>query len=61
MGRALPFPVTFWKTQNLFYEMLQIDYPKFLQWVEDGDERAAEWVRHFSLLGEKLSIRVRRE
>ncbi|NJD61692.1 MAG: DUF3536 domain-containing protein [Deltaproteobacteria bacterium] len=61
MGRALPFPVTFWKTQNLFYGMLQSDYPKFLQWAADGDASAAAWVRQFTSLGEKLSIRVAQE
>jgi hypothetical protein len=53
--------VTFWKTQNLFYEMLQTEYPKFLQWAADGDGSAAAWVRQFESLGEKLSIRVARE
>jgi len=61
MGRELPFPVTFWKTQNLFYEMLQTEYPKFLQWAADGDGSAAAWVKQFEGLGEKLSIRVARE
>ncbi|MBI5342923.1 MAG: DUF3536 domain-containing protein [Deltaproteobacteria bacterium] len=58
MGRALPFRVDFRKTQNLFYEMLQSVYPVFLQRSAGGDERAEEWVRRFTGLGEKLSIRV---
>ncbi len=61
MGRALPFRMDFWKTQNLFYEMLQSVFPVFLQRSTEGDESAGEWVRRFSGLGEKLSIRVTRE
>jgi len=61
MGRDLRFRVDFWKTQNLFYEMLQSVYPVFLQRSAGGDGSAGEWVRRFTGLGEKLSIRVTRE
>jgi hypothetical protein len=60
MGKALPFPVNFWRTQNLFYEMLQTVYLAFLQAAAGGDRSAGEWVRIFAGLGEKLSIRIRR-
>ena len=61
MGLALPFRVDFWKTQNLYFEMLQSVYPVYLQRSAEGDESAGEWVRRFTALGEKLSIRVTRE
>jgi hypothetical protein len=61
LGRALPFPVNFWRTQNLFYEMLQTSYPGFLEPAARGEKSAEEWVRIFIGLGEKLRIRIRRE
>ncbi len=61
LARRLPFPVNFWKTQNLFYEMLQTVYPGFLQQVAEGDEDVEAWVRHFTGLGEKLSVRMTKD
>jgi alpha-amylase/alpha-mannosidase (GH57 family) len=56
MGNSLPFEVTFWKTQNLYWEMLQEVHPGFRVRAGQGDEDAGEWVRLFSALGEKLSV-----
>jgi alpha-amylase/alpha-mannosidase (GH57 family) len=56
MGHSLPFEVTFWKTQNLYWEMLQEVFPGFRSRAVQGDEDAGEWVRIFSALGEKLSV-----
>ncbi|MGB5995483.1 MAG: hypothetical protein WBG20_08710, partial [Candidatus Deferrimicrobiaceae bacterium] len=53
---SLPFEVTFWKTQNLYWEMLQDVHPGFRVRAGQGDEDAGEWVRLFSALGEKLSV-----
>ena len=61
MGLALPFKVNFWKTQNLFHEMLQTVYPGILQRAAGGDESSGAWVRHFTGLGEKLSIRMKQD
>jgi alpha-amylase/alpha-mannosidase (GH57 family) len=61
MGLALPFKVNFWKTQNLFHEMLQTVYPGILQRAAGGDESSGAWVRHFTGLGEKLSIRMNQD
>jgi hypothetical protein len=61
MGLVLPFKVNFWKTQNLFHEMLQTVYPGILQRAAGGDEGSEAWVRHFTGLGEKLSIRMKQD
>jgi len=61
MGLALPFKVNFWKTQNLFHEMLQTVYPGILQRATGGDEGAGAWIRHFTGLGDKLSIRMKQD
>jgi hypothetical protein len=58
LTNSLPFGVNIWKVQNIFYDMLQVVYPKFLGRAEQGEEKAREWVDHFTALGEKLSIYV---
>jgi hypothetical protein len=61
MGQHLPFQVHFWKTQNVFHEMLQTVYPGFLQRAAEGDENAESWLRRFTELGERLSFRMKRD
>jgi alpha-amylase/alpha-mannosidase (GH57 family) len=56
MGNSLPFEVTFWKTQNLYWEMLEVDFTKYRSRAAMRDEGAGEWVRLFSSLGAKLSV-----
>ncbi|NVL92646.1 MAG: DUF3536 domain-containing protein [Desulfobacterales bacterium] len=58
MLRSLPFQVNLWKVQNVFYDLLQTVYPELREEADQGDEKARKWVRHFSVLGEKLSVRV---
>jgi alpha-amylase/alpha-mannosidase (GH57 family) len=61
MGNSLPFDVTFWKTQNFYWEMLETIFPDYRSRAALGDEDAGEWVRLFSALGEKLSVRIPEE
>jgi len=61
MGNSLPFEVTFWKTQNLYWEMLEVVFTKYRSRAAMRDEGAGEWVRLFSALGEKLSVRIPEE
>jgi alpha-amylase/alpha-mannosidase (GH57 family) len=56
MGNSLPFEVTFWKTQNLYWEMLEVVFTKYRSRAAMRDEGAGEWVRLFSSLGAKLSV-----
>ena len=58
MGNALPFEVTFWEIQNIYWEMLQAAYPEYRFRSGQGDEQAGEWIRLFSTLGGKLSVRL---
>lgn len=58
LARSMPFSVDLWKIQNLYWDMLQSSYPVFKQKAEHNDQPAAEWVKEFSSLGQKLSIRV---
>ena len=55
---SLPFQVNLWKVQNIFYDLLQTVYPGWRERAHQGDEKARKWIRHFSILGERLSVRV---
>jgi len=57
-GSSLPFPVTFWKSQNLFFEMLQSIAPPYEDRAQREEEDATEWLSLFFSLGGKLSVRV---
>jgi len=50
--------VNLWKVQNTFYELLQSVYPEFKTKEDQGDEKARTWIRRFTALGEKLSVRL---
>jgi len=58
LARSLPFEVNLWKVQNLYYEMLFINYPGCQRRAKKGDETAEEWVTQFISLGEQLSIQI---
>lgn len=58
LARSAPFEVNLWKVQNLYYEMLFINYPGFQRKAKKGDEVAGEWVTQFVSLGEQLSMQV---
>jgi len=55
MARSLPFEVSLWKVQNIYWHMLEQIRPKFLA---RNDEQSQAWVEHFDRLGEKLGIRI---
>ncbi|HEU5360895.1 MAG TPA: hypothetical protein VFU42_07025, partial [Candidatus Deferrimicrobiaceae bacterium] len=61
MGNALPFEVVFWKTQNVYWEMLQEVCPEYRFRASQGDEEAEKWVRLFFSLGTRLSVRLPEE
>ncbi len=54
---SLALPVNLWQTQNVYYGMLQTEYPARRQRAE-ADPEAARWVERFRELGEKLRVRV---
>lgn len=55
MARVLPFDVSLWEAQNVFYHMLQTLYPQ--RGAEAGPE-AARWVESFRHLGDLLRVKV---
>jgi len=56
--RILPFEVSLWKAQNVFYGILQSLYDRFQSEASLGDEFARNWLEQFRLLGGKLSVLV---
>lgn len=55
---TLPFDVSLWRVQNIYYEMLRSAYTGFQKRAAGGETGAREWVEHFRSLGEKLSVAV---
>jgi len=53
---SLPFQVSLWKVQNLFYGLEQTLYPRV---GERQDSESRQWVRQFTDLGAKLGIVVK--
>ena len=58
LAHDLPFPVTFWRAQNFYYELLQTRYRETYRRARRGDERAQEWAARFVALGEDLNMQV---
>lgn len=53
---TLPFEINLRKIQNVYYEMLQEVYPKFICLFETDGDHARRWVLEFRKLGEKLRV-----
>jgi alpha-amylase/alpha-mannosidase (GH57 family) len=56
--RSLPFSVTLWEPQNIFYELSQSLYPQMREAAQKGDATAEAWTAAFRQLGENLSVRL---
>ncbi len=55
---SLPFQVNLWRVQNTCYDLLETVYPEFKARADQGDEKARQWLDHFTALSQKLSLRV---
>ena len=54
----LPFSVDLWKVQNLFYQLLEQQYPRYLKARSTGDENAGRWIAGFQNIGRLVRVRV---
>jgi len=54
----LPFQVNIWTVQNVCYDLLHTVYPDQRRKADSGEKDAAQWVRSFTALCERLSLRV---
>jgi alpha-amylase/alpha-mannosidase (GH57 family) len=52
----LPFSANLWKAQNVFYQLLQRQYPRQREAEKRGDETARRWVACFEDLGRMLGF-----
>jgi hypothetical protein len=53
---SLPFQVNLWRVQNTCYDLLETVYPEFKARADQGDEKARQWVDHFTAVSQKLSL-----
>jgi hypothetical protein len=58
LAPMLPFMINFYRAQNIYYELLQNEYPQLKSAAAQGDKNAKSWTEAFRELGAKLSIKV---
>jgi hypothetical protein len=58
LAAIMPINVDLWKMQNLYWTMLQTNYPEFKQRAGRGNQPATKWIKDFNSLGEQLKIRI---
>ena len=52
---TMPFPVNYWHAQNIYYTILQHEFPSI---AARGDSASRLWKERFLELGERLQISV---
>ena len=52
-----PLRTNFWKTQNIYHDLLHSHHEIFQSKAAQGDETAHRWLKHFMGLGEKLKVK----
>ena len=57
-ARSLSFDIDVWQVQNIYFDLVKQTYPRFRVLAAVGDERASEWVKSFSRLGDQLAVSV---
>jgi len=55
---TMDLEVNLWKTQNLFFKLLNEVAPDLHERAKRGDSAAQEWLQHFNKLGEQLGFKV---
>ncbi len=58
LARQLPFTVSFYRVQNLYYALLKTSYPEMKRAAESGEAQAKAWAEGFRELGSMLMIKV---
>lgn len=60
IARSMPIDVDLWQVQNIYFALLQKEYPTMAAKAADGDGDATAWTRSFERLGDQLSVSVRK-
>jgi hypothetical protein len=55
----IPVELNYWKAQNIWFEMTKTEYPRFLAYSHNGEQRSVRWVEEFGKLGELLGFAIR--
>jgi hypothetical protein len=58
VSRTLPFDVSIWAAQNVYYDVHAATMPEMKSRSQHGDTRARRWIEQFQALGEQLRFRV---
>ncbi|MEM6995512.1 MAG: DUF3536 domain-containing protein [Myxococcota bacterium] len=58
LARSLPWDIELAKVQNVYWDLLQGQYPKFVEQADAGDPIAMEWRDNFLSLGAALRMRT---
>jgi alpha-amylase/alpha-mannosidase (GH57 family) len=58
LALQVPFSVSFYRTQNIYYDMLKTSSSEMHKASEKGEAKAKAWVQKFKELGSMLSIKV---
>lgn len=56
LARTLPFEVDYWKTQNVYYDLLRTTFPDLRERARKGNKSARAWLVHFQNLGMRLGF-----
>lgn len=54
--RSLPFATDLWRAQNVYFRLLEDEYPIRVQRAEGGDGDARWWMREWEALGSALGV-----
>jgi alpha-amylase/alpha-mannosidase (GH57 family) len=58
LAPKLPFTINFYRTQNIYYDLLKSGYPRIKTAAAKGDKTAKTWTDEFQDLAASLSIKV---
>jgi hypothetical protein len=58
VAHSMPFPVNFWRAQNVYFSLLKNRLPEKRAEANRGNEDAKEWINKFLRLGQALKIRM---
>jgi alpha-amylase/alpha-mannosidase (GH57 family) len=58
LAQSIPSSVDAWQAQNVYFELVETEWPKLEARFDAGEEDVAAWGDGFLLLGEKLGIQV---
>ncbi|HEX6560254.1 MAG TPA: DUF3536 domain-containing protein, partial [Longimicrobiales bacterium] len=59
IARSMPFDVDLWQVQNIYFALLETQYPLYAARAAQGDANAAQWTQTFEKLGVQLAVYVR--